>query len=169
MNPNLRNLIPTGGAPFFSSRGKKIVLVIGGIIAGVIILRALKGFTKKQDSREEVREAYNELEQANTNPSTRQKITPFQAQQYANTLFTAMNGYGTDEVAIYAVFYRLSNDADFLAVSKSFGVREVSSGNLNPEPNMKGTMTECLHNELDWFERNKLNDILKKKKIKFRV
>jgi len=169
MKPNLGKVIPSGGAPFFSDRGKKIVLVVGAIVAGIIILRATKGFFKRQDSREEVREAYNELEELNNSPATRQKITPFQAQQYANTLFTAMNGYGTDEVAIYGVFYRLTNDADFLAVSKSFGVREISSGTLNPEPNMKGTMTECLHSELAYEDRKKINDILKKKKIRFRV
>jgi len=165
----IASVVPTGGAPFFSNRGKKIVLVIGGIIATVIIFRALKGFVKKQDSREEVREAYNELEQANLSPVTRQKISDFQAQQYANTLFTAMNGYGTDETAIFGVFYKLYNNADFLAVSKSFGVREISSGYLNPEPNTKGTMTECLHSELGYDDRKKVNDILKKKKIKFRI
>jgi hypothetical protein len=80
-----------------------------------------------------------------------------------------MDGYGTNETAIFGVFYKLFNDADFLAVSKSFGVREISSGYLNPEPNMKGTMTECLHSELAFDDRKKVNDILKAKKIRFRV
>jgi hypothetical protein len=165
----IASVVPTGGVPFFSNRGKKIVLVIGGIIATVVIFRALKGFIKRQDSREEVREAYNELEEMNSSPTTRQKISSFQAQQYANTLFSAMDGYGTNETAIFGVFYKLFNDADFLAVSKSFGVREISSGYLNPEPNMKGTMTECLHSELAFDDRKKVNDILKAKKIRFRV
>ena len=166
---NLPKINPIGGAPFFSDRGQKILLVVGGVIGAIIIIRALKGFTKKQDSREEVREAYNELEEMNESPTTRQKITAFQAQQYANTIFGAMDGYGTDEVAINGVFYRIFNDADFLAVSKSFGIREISSGRFNPEPNMKGTMTQCLHNELDWEERKTVNNILKKKKIRFRI
>lgn len=161
--------LPSVGAPFFSDRGKKILLAVGAVIGAIVIIRALKGFTSKQDSREEVREAYNELEEMNESPTTRQKITAFQAQQYANSIFGAMNGYGTDEVAIYGVFYRIFNDADFLAVSKSFGIREVSSGRLNPEPNMKGTMTQCLHNEMSFEERKTLNNILKKKKIRFRV
>jgi hypothetical protein len=160
---------PSGGAPFFSDRGKKILLAVGAVIGAIVIIRSLRGFTQKQDSREEVREAYNELEEMNNNPSTRQKITNFQAQQYANTLFSAMNGYGTDETSILGVFYKIYNDADFLAVSKSYGIREVSSGYLNPEPNMKGTLTECLHSELDAEWRKKINKVLTTKKIRFRV
>lgn len=165
----LPKITPTGGAPFFSDRGKKILIAVGAVIGAIVIIRALRGFTKKQDSREEVREAYNELEDMNQNPATRQKITAFQAQQYANSIFGAMDGYGTDETAILGTFYKIYNDADFLAVSKSFGIREVSSGYLNPEPNMKGTMTQCLHSELDSTYRKKINNILKAKKIRFRI
>jgi hypothetical protein len=161
--------LPSAGAPFFSDRGKKILIAVGAVIGAIVIIRALRGFTKKQDSREEVREAYNELEDMNQNPSTRQKITAFQAQQYANSIFGAMDGYGTDETSILGVFYKIYNNADFLAISKSFGIREVSSGYLNPEPNMKGTMTQCLHSELDSEWRKKINKVLTTKKIRFRI
>lgn len=161
--------LPQEGAPFFSDRGKKILIAVGAVIGAIVILRALRGFTKKQDSREEVREAYNELEDMNQNPTTRQKITAFQAQQYANSIFQAMDGYGTDEWAIIGTFYKIYNDADFLAVSKSFGIREVSSGYLNPEPNTKGTMTQCLHSELDAEWRKKINKVFQTKKIRFRI
>lgn len=161
-------LTPTT-TPYFSERGKKIAIVVGVVIAGYIVYRLAKGIVKEKDNQKEVQEAYNELDKANQNPSTAQKITKFQAEQYANTIFTAVDGWATDEVAIAKVFNRLYNDADFLAVSKAFGIRKISSGRFNPEPDYKATMTEAIHIDMGTEEKKKLNDILIKKKIKFRI
>lgn len=160
---------PLKTSPYFSERGKKIAIVLGLFIGSFIAYRLLKGIVKQSDNREEVQNASNELDAYNENPSTAQKITKFQAQQYANTIFTAINGWATDETSIAKIFYRLFNNADFLAVSKAFGVREISSGYLNPEPDYKATLTEALHIDLSTEEKKKLNDILKKKNIKFRI
>jgi hypothetical protein len=156
-------------APYFSSRGKKIAIVVGVLIGGFIVYRILKGIVKGNDNNEEVQLAYNELDVLNQNPATTQKLTKFQAQQYANTIFTAVNGWETDESAIYKIFNRLSNNADFLAVSKAFGNKKISAGYLNPEPDYKATLTEALHIDLDSAEKKIVNDILIKKKIKYRI
>lgn len=160
---------PTPTAPYFSSRGKKIAIIFGVVIGGYIIYKLVKGVVQSTGERREVQEAYNELEKANQNPATAQKITNFQAEQYANTIFTAINGWATDEEAIAKVFERLFNNADFLAVSKAFGKRKISSGNWNPEPDYSATMTEALHIDLDYTERARLNKILVKKSIKYRI
>ena len=156
-------------APYFSPRGKKIAIVIGALIGVYIIYRLTKGVAKQSSNLTEVQEAYNELDKLNQNPATTQKITTFQAEQYANIIFTAINGWQTDEVAIGKVFYRLNNNADFLAISKAFGVRKISSGYLNPEPDYRATLTEALTIDLSADEKKRLNNILIKKKIKYRV
>lgn len=163
--------IPTGTptAPYFSSRGKKIAIVVGLVIGGVIAYRLLKGVIKQKDNRDEVQEAYNELDKLNQSPATAQKISKLQAEQYANVIFTAVDGWATDESAVASVFWRLTNDADFVAVSKAFGIRQISSGRFNPEPDYKATLIEALHIDMSTDEKKKLNDILKKKKIKYRV
>jgi hypothetical protein len=159
----------TPTAPYFSSRGKKIAIVIGLVIGGIIVYRLLKDVVKQKDNRDEVQEAYNELDKLNQNPATAQKITKLQAEQYANTIFTAVDGWATDESAIGNVFWRLSNDADWVAVSKAFGLRQISSGRFNPEPDYKATMIEALHIDMSTSEKKHLNDILQKRKIKYRV
>jgi hypothetical protein len=159
----------TPTAPYFSSRGKKIAIVIGLVIGGVIIYRLLKDVVKQKDNRDEVQEAYNELDKLNQSPATAQKISKLQAEQYANVIFTAVDGWATDETAVANVFWRLTNDADFVAVSKAFGIRLISSGRFNPEPDYKATLIEALHIDMSTDEKKKLNDILKKKKIKYRV
>lgn len=152
-----------------SGSGKKIAIVIGVIISGYIVYRLVKGIVKQKDNRSEVQQASNELESLNQSPQTAQSITKFEAEQYANTIFTAVDGWATDETAIAKVFYRLKNNADFLAVSKAFGIRTISSGRFNPEPDYKATMTEAIHIDMDADEKKVLNDILIKKKIKFRI
>ena len=152
-----------------SGSGKKVAIAVGVIIAGYIVYRLVKGIIGQKDNRSEVQQASNELENLNQNPQTSQSISKFQAEQFANTIFTAVDGWATDETAIAKVFYRLKNDADFLAVSKAFGIREISSGRFNPEPNYKATLTEAIHIDMDADEKKVLNDILIKKKIKFRI
>ena len=154
---------------YFSERGKKTMKLIA-IGVGVFLAYKFYKNWKANDGREdEVQQAYNELDLLNQNNATKQKITKYQAEQYANGIYTAVNGYGTDETAIEKIFWRLHNNADFLAVSKAFGIRKISSGYLNPEPDYKGTMTEALHIDLSSYYTTRINNILKKKNIKFRI
>ena len=87
----------------------------------------------------------------------------------SNAMFTAMDGWGTNEDAIYVAFRQMRNNADFLAVTKAFGTREVDSGQWSTIKNMKGTLTQCLQDELDSDERKKVNEILKARNIRFRI
>lgn len=160
---------PTPTAPYFSSRGKKIAIVVGALIGGYILYKLFKGVQAQKGNLSEVQQAYTELDSLNSNPATGQKITKYQAEQMANVIFTAIDGWGTDENAIAKVFSRMSNNADFLAVSKAFGIRKISSGAWNPEPDYKATMTEALHIDLSDSEKEMLNKILIKKKIKYRI
>jgi hypothetical protein len=166
---NLGKIATGGQVPFFSQRGFKIIMIGGALIGAYVLYRALSGFVSQQSGRQETQSASDELDRLNQNSATRQKLSNYQAEQLSNKLFTAMNGWQTDESAIYGVMYQLKNNADFLAVSKAFGIRTISSGQFNPTKNHKGTMTQCLNDELDSGERFKVNNILKAKKIKYRI
>jgi hypothetical protein len=80
-----------------------------------------------------------------------------------------MDGYGTDEEQIYGVFKNIKNDADFAMIQNAYGIREISSGAWNPEPNFKGTLSGALTNELSASEKDVLNNILAQKKITYRA
>ena len=111
----------------------------------------------------------SEVDKLNQNPATKATISKAQAQSYAASLFAAMDGYGTDEDAIYSVFSNIKNDADYAMVFNAYGVREISSGAWNPSPNFKGTLSGALTDEMDAEEKQKLNNILAAKKIKYRA
>jgi hypothetical protein len=132
-------------------------------------IKGIKKLVAKEKGKEEVKTASSLLNKLNRNPSTRQTLTDFQLQSFANGLFTAMDGYQTDEPYIYNVFSSMNNNADVLGLSKAYGIREISSGAWNPEPNFKGTLSGALVNELDTDELKHLNDILKKKGISLKI
>jgi hypothetical protein len=110
-----------------------------------------------------------DIDKLNQNPATRATITQAQASSFAASLFAAMDGYGTDEDRILNVFKQLKNDADYAYVQSAYGVREISSGAWNPEPNFKGTLSGALSSELDSDYVAKINKILADKKISYRL
>ena len=150
----------------------RLVVQIVGVLVGTIvvfkIVKATKQYQEDRANRNETQATTNELQLLNQNPSTKQKITSAQASAYANKLFASMNGKGTYEEEIVGVFYKLQNDADFLAVQKAFGTRTILSKTYFVD-DFRGTMTQCLTDELDQEWLDKINKILRTKKIKYRV
>jgi len=139
---------------------------------GVTSYFAIRGIVKlltPDANKEQNKATENELDQLNTSANTRQTLTQSQVLALANKLFQAMDGYGTDEDSILSAFYSLRNNADFLALVAAFGTREISSGTWNPEANFNGTLTAALANELDISYIIKINNILKAKKITYRI
>lgn len=139
----------------------KIYKSISGTLTGEV--------TQQQAGAREDRGWASEADALNQNPATKATISKAQAQSFAQSLFTAMDGYGTDENAIIGVFKNLKNDADFAMVSNAYGVREISSGAFNPEPNYKGSLSGALTSELSQGWKDEINKILASKKIKYRV
>lgn len=73
----------------------------------------------------------------------------------------ATDDCGTDENAIYNVFYQLFNDADFWSLVKKFGVREIKScfgGNYFG--NTPYNLVQIIQSELGTAEKVKVNSIL---------
>ncbi len=66
----------------------------------------------------------------------------------ANQIHAAFDGYGTDNKAVLAAFTKAKNKADVLQIIEAYGVREISSGRYNPEPNFKGTLPAAITNEM---------------------
>lgn len=139
----------------------KIYKSVAGTLSGEV--------TPQQAGAREDKGWASEADALNQNPATRATISKAQAQSFAQIIFTAMDGYGTDEDAIIGVFKQLKNDADFAMLSSAYGVREVSSGAWNPEPNYKGTLSGALTSELSQSYKDEINKILAGKKIKYRV
>lgn len=81
------------------------------------------------------------------------------AERYAEQLYNAMAGMGTDEGAIDSVFRKLSNRADYNKVYNAFGKRQYSQtfGNVgDPVSSSRYDLTQWLAYELTTEERERL-------------
>jgi hypothetical protein len=111
-------------------------------------------------------------EQRQINRDIRQEGSPNYSNSqfiiWANRLEQAMFDIGTDETAIYSIFNYMKNNADFLTLNKTFGLRTYTGGYLPAFLNAKLNLSQWIQEELNSREIQKLNDILKKNNITYR-
>lgn len=131
------------------AQGVIAVALVGGVAyLAYKLMKAPAKIKEGQGARQEDRGWNQEFDKLNSNPATKATLSKAQMSGIANSLFTAMDGYGTDFPAIVGAFTQIKNDADFAGVNAAYGIREVSSGRLNPEPNLTGTLAQALTSEL---------------------
>lgn len=175
----------------------KGVLLITGAAAvafvGYKIYKAVQNFEKQKGSRLEDKAVSSDLKTL-ISQGKGPTISSSQAAALANEIFSAMDGWGTDNKQIIAALNNAKNDADVLAIIDAFGTKEISSGALNPEPNYKGRLPGAIvsempregHGLLNWatfivnpvvglatisngdIGINTVNEMFNKKGIKFR-
>ena len=150
----------------------KAVLYIGGLgLTAVIGYKIYQGVTKKIKSLDDfketgaVKDELKNLADAGIKPT----MSDDKYLTKANQMHTAMDGYGTNVPAIISVVGTLNNDADMLALIKAYGVKTISSGKFNPEPDFTGTLPSSFTNELNQFDTNLVNGALEKRKLKYRI
>ena len=68
----------------------------------------------------------------------------------ADTLFTAMDGYSTDTNKIWGIMSKMKNDLDIHNLILAYGTRELSTGRLNPVPNVKQGLASAFADELGY-------------------
>jgi hypothetical protein len=152
------------------AKGVIAVAILGGVAYGVYaITKTLKGAKENRDDKEEQKGWDSEEEQILKDPKRKATLSSAQLRAMANKIFSAMDGYGTDEEAIVSVIRSLKTDGDFVGLQKAFGIRTIDSGYLNPAPNFKGTLNAALTDELSNYYKQRINKILSNKKIKYRV
>lgn len=152
------------------AKGVVAVAIVGGVAYGVYALsKALKDRKENKEDKEEQKDWEGEQEKIDKDPKRKATLSPASLSSKANKIFSAMDGYGTDEEAIISVFRSLKTDGDFIGLQKAFGIRTIDSGYLNPAPNFKGTLTAAITDEVSNYYKQRINKILTDKKIKYRV
>jgi hypothetical protein len=144
-----------------SEMNKKLLLffpyiapAIGVIILLIIVYLVYNNLTKNSKRDDTLN---NDIDE--------NKLTYLKSQYlvFADTIETAIAGYGTDEQTIYNVFSQLENDNDVLELIQAFGKRWIINGlSLYYD----ASLPELLSYELTNEERSKLNQILSNKGIK---
>lgn len=86
----------------------------------------------------------------------------YQYKQMADRLFRAMDGAGTDENEIIAVFNSLKTTIDFIRVESAFGLRKSSYDYFGTPSDLK----DWINGDLDTDTINQINNMLNNKGIK---
>jgi hypothetical protein len=123
------------------------------IVAGIAIYFGSKLF-KKLKTNKDLQAANKDINELEKNQ--KQNYSDGQYSIWAQQLFVAMSGLGTDENAIYRVFGYMVNDLDVAKLIRAFGVKDDES------------LGEWLAGDLDSSEIEKVNKILATKNIKYR-
>ncbi len=151
---------------------KGLVITIGVMsaigVAGYLVYKGIKNAQAKKDSKKESQASSDQLNNLIVQ-GVKPTLNAAQNIAIANSLFAAMDGYGTDYNTIVKEFAKINNEVDLLSVSKAFGVRTISSGKLNPEPDFTGTLQACLKSECTDAQITALNNMLARKGIKNRL
>lgn len=98
----------------------QILLVIVLVIVAWLIFRNVRGFLQRAG---QISETAGEVA-ALTAQGQQKSYTNSQYASFANQLYYAMKGWGTDEEAIGQVFSKMKNDLDVIALNNAFGVKD---------------------------------------------
>jgi hypothetical protein len=160
----------------------KGVVAIGGlVIVGIIgftIYRKVKVNSELKDVLKESEYAEDELNNLAAN-GVKPTLTNSQISGMINSIIDAISGCGTDEEKIYDTFEKLNNEADIQLLIKNFGVQSFEpcaaespisySKWLVNKKSIGGNFTQVLNHDLSSTDKSKVNQILAKKGIKYRL
>lgn len=148
-----------GAAILAAFQGEKKKMIIGIAIAILILVIAIVIVFKYKDIKNLILDkAANQklVDEANTTIKVEDiSITQDQFHTYAQKLYKAMNGAGTDEKAIYEVFEAMNSRSDVQQLIKTFGVKDGEN------------LAEWLYDDLSAGDIEHINAILATKSINY--
>lgn len=86
---------------------------------------------------------------------------------FADALFEAMQGLGTENDALTATFNKMKNTLDVLYLNQAFGIRDYKDDSLFGFNVKEMNLNQWISAELDDSEKKELNEMLSKKGIKY--
>lgn len=137
------------------STPERVLLIGGGIVGTIFVIRKINqiiggvksGITQAQQTQE-IQTFANVGQQASYPDS--------QYINFADALYSAMDGWGTDEEAVQQVFQAMNNDIDVLKLTKAFGTRDGYS------------LSVWIGDDFDAEDKDTyINSILRRKDIKY--
>ena len=129
--------------------------VIGTVILILIILVIYRIIRKIRDNvkeRDTIRKAKGEINQNDLS------FSDYEFKSFADRIFNAMDGIGTEETAIFHILKQMKTKSDMLALIVAFDTRKSKRWYSSFE----GNMIAWLQNELDSYEHNSAAQIFQK-------
>jgi hypothetical protein len=158
-------MIKTEKVPGWAVGVAVVVVVVGIGAATFFISKRLKESKERGESKEEKKDIKNDLDKLNKQ-GVKPSFPDSQFQTWSNTLREAFDGCGTTEKVVENVFSQLKNDADYLKLMETYGIRKFDNCGYGTG-DFEGTLSQAIVNEMDDSDRQTLNNLLKKNKITY--
>jgi len=140
-----------------------------GVAYGV---KKVLDYWKPEKKRENTEKKQIESELEASEKKQKATYPTSQYSSWADAIAGAIYGAGTDELTIVNIFRQLKNDTDYLKLVKAWGNpkrRVFPDFFVFYDTGYLMTLPQALREDLSTFWINKINNILKSKKIKYRV
>lgn len=144
----------------------KLLIGVVGVVGAYLVLKKFKNAINTWINKTKQNTNVND-ELENAKKENKLSFPLSQYDNFANIIETACFDVGTDEDTIFGVFYKLKNNADFLALTKAWGnpTRRIYDWALPYDY----TLVQILRFELSNSDCQKINNILAKKNIKYKI
>lgn len=147
--------------------GKIILIAVACILAYFIykfLSKALEGKPANQNLIDSASSELNVLQQTGETPT----YTQVQYNGFSDSLYKAMEGWGTDPEAIGNVFKYMMNKADVLKLIKTFGIKDYQDDGIWGMNTKQMNLNEWLTTELSADDIDEfVNAKLKSKSINY--
>lgn len=142
----------------WSQRGviERNLIIVGSIGGSIAAAVAIKRAVDNSKARKAARAIERDEETLKKNGQDASYLDT-QYNMFADTLYTAMKGVGTDEEAVAGVMYKMKTDVDLLKLVQAFGKRNGYS------------LTDWIASEFSQEDKSfYVNEVLQRKGLKFR-
>lgn len=150
---------------------KLAVFIAGGVAVAFGVKKVLDYFKPERKREEsESKQVVTELEAEKKKNAA--SYAPSTYSGWASAIAQAIFGAGTDFKTIYDIFNRLKNNTDFLMLQKAWGnpKRQVyPDWFVFYSTGRKFTLSEALRDDCDSNQIKKLNSVLERKGIKYKI
>lgn len=135
----------------------KVVIIVTSIVLTIVTIKLIRDKAKTITSRRRIADYKSEEEHWEAK-GEQPSLQEFNYEQLANKIWTACQGWGTDEQAIFEVFEELENNVDFIKLQEAYGIDEDGLD-----------LSAQLHDELDGSDIKQINDLLTAKGIAYSI
>jgi hypothetical protein len=147
------------------------VFVAGGVAVAFGVKKVLDYFKpERKREQSEGKQVVTELEAEQKKQKASYPVSTYSG--WASAIAQAIFGAGTDFKTIYDIFNRLQNNTDFLMLQKAWGspTRQVyPDWFVFYSTGRKFTLSEALRDDCSSDEIKKLNSVLQRKGIKYKI
>jgi hypothetical protein len=149
------------------AKGTIAIVVVGGVaFLGYKLYKGISGAVNISEPERALLDVNNDIKKLSK--TQKPSYNGSQYRVFADSLYEAMSGMGTDEEEVFNVFRQMKNTLDVLLLTKAFDIRAYNDDRVflfNSDIPMN--LNQWISRELSSSDKAELNKILSSKGIKY--